>query len=60
MQPDRLLSILSDFKLENRIITDISQLNSILQDPIDWDQVNKKLKSERKKSLNWLFDSIEK
>ena len=58
--PDRLLTLVNNFGLQNRIISDINKLEDVFNQEIDWNRVNKKLESARKSSLKWLFDSIEK
>ena len=50
----RLLSILSLFGLENRLVNNDAEAKNILQTPIDWNRINKVLEMERKKSMDYL------
>ncbi len=58
--PDRLLTLMNNLGLQNRIINDINRLSDLFKEEIDWTQVNEKLETARKDSLKWLYDSIEK
>jgi hypothetical protein len=57
--PDRLVSLTNMLELQNRIITDIKELENIQKNSIDWNNVNQKLDVERTKSSKWLIKSIE-
>lgn len=56
---DRLTTILNTLKLNNRIITNMSEYECAINDNIDWQKVNLLLDIARNKSLNWLYNSIE-
>ena len=58
--PDRLVTFLQNFDLQNRIINDINRLEEVLNQEIAWNQINEKLEDAREKSLNWLYGTIEK
>ncbi|MBQ8479034.1 MAG: polysaccharide pyruvyl transferase family protein [Akkermansia sp.] len=52
----RFDTLLRRFGLEDRLITlsSVSQLQQVLQTPIDWAQVNEKLSFERERGINFL------
>ena len=52
----RIYSVLELFGLENRIVSDIEDINLI--NTIDWDSVNNKLEDRRKESQDWLKSSL--
>ena len=49
----RLLSILSLFGLESRIVNSPNEALKVMKEKIDWDKVNRMLKEERKRSDNY-------
>lgn len=55
----RIESILNLFDIENRILKDYNDFNSIEKE-IDYNKVNEKLEKEKNKSLDLLKDAIEK
>ena len=55
---ERFLSLLSMFGLENRIVYDSSNILKILQEPIDYVDVNSILEDKRKCSESFLLDSL--
>lgn len=57
--PDRLLTLLNTVNLENRIIKSIDDVETVFNSNIDWNTVNKKIETERKKSSEWLINAIE-
>lgn len=57
--PDRLLTLLETLELKNRIVTKKEDLNILMNNKIDWNRVNNIINRERKKSIEWLFNSIE-
>lgn len=50
----RLRSILELFDLDDRIVSTEEEAIKVIQTPIDWEVVNKKLEAERKKSIDYL------
>lgn len=57
--PDRLTTLLNALDLNSRIISNINDYNSVLQQRIQWENINQKLEQERRFSIKWLFNSIE-
>lgn len=54
----RILSVLTMFGLENRLVTNMKEAEEALKTPIDWTIVNMKLERERNKSIEFLKSSI--
>lgn len=55
----RFYSILSIFGLENRMIFSSNELsNNLLKEKIDWNLINKILKNEKQKSIQFLNEAI--
>lgn len=56
----RFESILNTLGLSERLVTDIREVdvNQIINSPIDWDVVNRKLSSERENSMNFIRKSL--
>lgn len=55
----RILSLLTMFGLENRMVDSIDQVSDkLLYDTIDWDVVNRIIEKERNKSINWLKEAL--
>ena len=50
----RFESLLGMFGLRNRVVDEISKLESVFKTPIDWNQVNGIIKQQRKKSMFFL------
>ena len=57
-RPERLISLLNKLGLENRIISDVENLNKIINDKIDYKNIEKKLEDERNKSLKYITKVI--
>ncbi|MBQ8172227.1 MAG: Coenzyme F420 hydrogenase/dehydrogenase, beta subunit C-terminal domain [Oscillospiraceae bacterium] len=58
---ERFTSILGKLGLENRLITDLAQLRereTELLEPVNYDEVYKKLDAERVRSRQWLYESL--
>lgn len=57
----RFLSILKLLNLENRLLTNIDEIENRpdLFEPIDWERVNSILEKEKEKSLKWLKEALE-
>ena len=56
---DRFYALAKMFGLEDRFITDISQLSDdLINTPIDYDRVYEILDREKEKSINWLKDAL--
>ncbi len=56
---NKLRFLLHQFGLENREADTAKEIESILRQPIDYNQVNKKLEEERKKAIQYLREQIE-
>ena len=58
----RFESIVEMLDLENRLITASSQIKErkLIEKKIDYNSVNKKLNSERKRSMEWLTNALNK
>ena len=55
----RFESLLKMFGLEERLVSSHSDVNKVLQTPIDWDSVNTIHKQMREKSLSFLTKNLE-
>lgn len=56
---NRIINLLNKLGLNSRMINEVSDLEKIdFNKKIDYSKVNSILESERKKSLDWLFDNI--
>ena len=53
-----MVSLLKQFKLENRIVTDMNKMQKILETPIDYAGVNKLIMEETKRSITYLTQNI--
>lgn len=58
MNSNKLTSLLKQFGLENRIVADISKMESILDGPIDYTDVNIMIVEETRRSLTYLSQNI--
>ena len=58
MNSNKLVSLLKQFKLENRIVTDMNKMQKILETPIDYAGVNKIIMEETKRSITYLTQNI--
>lgn len=54
----KMRSLLSQFRLENRIIDDVTKLEHILLSPCDYHYANSVLAEERKKSIDYLKSNL--
>lgn len=54
----RILSVLTMFGLEKRLVKDMKEAEEVLKMSIDWTEVNMKLERERSKSIDFLKLSI--
>lgn len=50
----KVVDLLKGFKLEKRIVTEVSRMGDILEEPIDYDFVNAKIDTERKHTREYL------
>lgn len=50
----RIMSLLDKFSLENRLLQNISTLENIISNQIEWDNVNKLLREYRRNSMSYL------
>lgn len=55
---DRIISVLADLGLQERIITDDMNLQKIMQEPINWNEVDEKLEAIRSVSLAFLKEHL--
>lgn len=55
----RFTSLLKIFSLEERLCQSIDDLDKIIRKTIDWDNVNRILEQNRKKSLSFLMSSLD-
>ena len=58
MNSNKLVSLLKQFGLENRIVTDMNKMQKILETPIDYAGVNKIIMEETKRSITYLTQNI--
>lgn len=57
----RIVNLLKKLGIENRIINSLSEFKNIdYNQKIDYNKVKNKLETERKKSIDWLLQTIEK
>lgn len=55
---EKLTYLLKTFDLKERIISDLDDLQSIIDKKIDFENVNKIIKHEREKSVKYLLDNL--
>lgn len=55
---DRFISFLKKIELENRIVCNVDDVNSVLGQRIDWNRTNMLLANERRRSINFLKDNL--
>jgi hypothetical protein len=55
---NKLDFLLKEYGLSNRIINDFSQLKTIAEQPVDFDEVNKKIDERRKTSMSYLMNAL--
>ncbi len=58
--PDRLKSLLEKIGLKERIITSFDDFEKVEKNKIDWEKTNALIQIEKNKSINWLYNAIEK
>ena len=58
MNNNKLSFLLQQFGLQNRIVSDMERLSAIVDMPINYDKVNEKILSERKRSIRYLAENI--
>lgn len=58
MNNNKLSFLLQQFGLQNRIVPDMSKLEEIEDEPIDYNAVNKKIAIERQKSIEYLKENL--
>lgn len=56
---ERIIGLLNDMGLTDRILFDDKKIEDIIHQPIDWTSVHSKLMKLREKSLNFLSKSLE-
>ena len=54
----RFHSLLKIFDLENRLITDSSEIEKAINEPIDWERVNAIKQEWQEKSMNFLKSNL--
>ncbi len=54
----RFESLLKLFELEERLVSSLSEVNKVLQMPIDWEKVNSIYKQMKEKSLSFLAKNL--
>ncbi|MBR5593129.1 MAG: polysaccharide pyruvyl transferase family protein [Bacteroidaceae bacterium] len=54
----RFESLLKLFELEERLVSSLSEVNKVLQMPIDWERVNSIYKQMKEKSLSFLAKNL--
>ena len=56
----RIYSLSNIFNLDNRIVNDVKDIeNGKLLEDMDYTEINRKLESEKKKSIEWLRNALE-
>lgn len=58
MNNNKLSFLLQQFGLQNRIVSDIEGLSTIVDMQIDYDKVNEMILSEKKRSIRYLVENI--
>ncbi len=58
--PARLLSLMRMFNLEDRVVENIEEIDDRnLLEEMDYTEINKKLKIEKERAINWLKEALE-
>ena len=55
---DKLSDLLNTFGLGNRSINRLSELKNILETPVDYEPVNRRIREEREKSAQYLKQAL--
>lgn len=58
--PDRLKTLLDSIELSDRIVKNMEDFEIVYNKDIDWNKTNMLIEQQRKKSINWLFEAVEK
>ena len=58
MNKQKLTYLLCQFGLENRIVTDMSEMSNIMEQPINYNPVNELIDKEKKRSLDYLSQNL--
>ena len=55
---DRFLTLLGHFGLEDRLVSDVSNIDKLMKSDILWEDTNLKIQNKKKESLSYLYSSI--
>ena len=55
---DRFLTLLGHFGLEDRLVSDVSNIDKLMKSDILWEDTNLKIQNQKKESLSCLYSSI--
>lgn len=56
---EKMLSLLKDFKLEGRIVTNEQTITKLMEQEINYENVNQYIEEQREKSMKYLEESLE-
>lgn len=56
---DRFHTLLHHFGLDDRVVSDIADVDMIMRKPINWIDINDRIKEEREKSIMFISNAIE-
>ena len=59
-KPDRIITLLSKLELQKQIVKDCNDFDRAYSNIVDWNKTNNILNNERKKSVKWLINEIER
>ena len=55
---DRFLTLLGHFGLEDRLVSDISNINNLICSDIMWEEINLKIKLKQEESLDYIYSTL--
>ena len=55
---DRFLTLLGHFGLEDRLVSDVSNINNLIRSVIKWEEINLKIKLKQEESLDYIYSTL--
>lgn len=55
---DRFLTLLGHFGLEDRLVSDVSNIDKLMKSDILWEEINLKIKLKQEESLDYIYSTL--
>ena len=55
---DRFLTLLGHFGLEDRLVSDVSNIDKLMKSDILWEEINLKIKPKQEESLDYIYSTL--